>query len=212
MQIIIARSTVNKIADQTQEITNTVISAMGEKPLTVKMAEASVEVTNLKNISVNQVGDRVIVDINDEIFFRHMSLYIKLVTMVMPFVGMLKMVGNMLKAETRSLVEFIEEEKENSGESSSNVKAAQTQEDPQQVHSEPTDDNLNVGKEPVLGAPAVSREEMGDTLVIHRWVITSMSPSGRSIQLWRPGPGNTEITTNQVFSDGKFENEKFTLV
>jgi hypothetical protein len=112
MQIIIARSTVNKIASQTQEITNTVITAMGEKPLTVKMAEASVEVTNLKNLSVNQVDDRVIVDINDEIFFRYMSLYIKLVTMVMPFVGMLKMVGNLLKAETKGLVEFINEEKE----------------------------------------------------------------------------------------------------
>jgi hypothetical protein len=112
MQIIIARSTVNTLADQTQEITNTVIMAMGEKPLTVKMAEASVEVTNLKNLSVNQTGDRVIVDINDEIFFKYMSLYIKLVTMIMPFIGMLKMVGNMMKAETRSLVEFIAEEKE----------------------------------------------------------------------------------------------------
>lgn len=212
MKIIIARSTVNKIASQSQEITNTVISAMGEKPITHKMDELIVKVSNKKNISVDEFNGDVVVDINDEIFFRYMSLYIKLVTMIMPFVGMLKMVGNMMKAETRSLVEFIEEEKENSGESSSNVKAAQTQEDPQQVHIEPTNDNLNVGKEPVLGAPAVSREEMGDTLVIHRWVITSMSPSGRSIQLWRPGPGNTEITTNQVFSDGKFENEKFTLV
>ena len=112
MQIIIARSTVNKIASQTQEITNTVIAAMGEKPLTVKMSELTVEVTNLKNLSINQIGDRVIVDINDQIFFKYMSLYIKLITMVMPFIGMLKMVGNLLKTEYRSLVEFIEEEKE----------------------------------------------------------------------------------------------------
>jgi len=138
MQIIIARSTVNKIASQTQEITNTVITAMGEKPLTVKMAEASVEVTNLKNISVNQVGDRVIIDIYDQIFFKHMSLFIKLVTMVMPFIGMLKMVGNLLKAETRGLVEFINEEKEEEG--------SQVQPD-----SPSTASSDCVGKEPKVG-------------------------------------------------------------
>jgi flagellar biosynthesis/type III secretory pathway M-ring protein FliF/YscJ len=139
MQIIIARSTVNTLAKQTQEITNTVISAMGEKPLTHKMDEMIVKVSNKKNISVDEFNGDVVVDINDEIFFKYMSLYIKLITMIMPFVGMLKMVGNMLKAETRSLVDFIEEEKEKE-------EGSQVQPDTPSTASPDC-----VGKEPAVG-------------------------------------------------------------
>jgi hypothetical protein len=201
MQIIIARSTVNKIANQTQEITNTVISAMGEKPLTVKMAEASVEVTNLKNLSVNQVGDRVIVDINDEIFFRYMSLYIKLVTMIMPFVGMLKMVGNLLKAETKGLVEFINEEKEETS------------------PEEPT----KVEKLPVQGQYVTQtvKTQMGPncySTTIIEWFVSKVevdTEQGHIVTLnhfTQMENKAVSVEEKQWFVDGEFKNPTFKLV
>lgn len=111
MKIIIAQSTVNALTIAGAEVINTIGEPLGksEKPLAV--ADLLPPCDEYVNHSVKLEGDNVVLELNDELFFKYMSVYLKVAKFVAPFIKPAMALMHALQSDVRDIEEWMKSRK-----------------------------------------------------------------------------------------------------
>jgi len=99
MQIIIAKPTVAKFNDMSNEITMTVLPVFGVKAEDINLGPTLTLCDGYANHSITEQGDNVVLEINDEAFVLLMRTYIKVAHMLAPIIKAVISVAEAFKVD-----------------------------------------------------------------------------------------------------------------
>lgn len=106
MQIIIATSTALAISNTTNDIINEVFSD------TNKRVTADDLVNNkYVNYSSNIVGDDVVLEINDECFYKYAAMYVRISKIIAPFIKPVLSLLDIVKTDLKDIERFMNTKK-----------------------------------------------------------------------------------------------------
>lgn len=108
MRFIIANTTATAINLQVADI----LVECGMDKDTATIATTMSEVTEFKNFSVTFQDDNVVYEINDEVFFKYMQMYVRIAKIVVPFIEPVKRLFSTIKEDMDDIQAFIAQRKE----------------------------------------------------------------------------------------------------
>lgn len=107
MKLVISTTTVNAINTKVKDEA----LALGASADLVNQLTGTAEVTHLKNMRIECVGDQWEYEINDEALFKVLRMYIRVARFIAPLISSIVGLMSSLKDDSESLDAFINEEK-----------------------------------------------------------------------------------------------------
>ena len=106
MQIIISKTVVEYVQLKSQHLACIIT---GDKPDNVPAAIS--DVTDYANVSLVVADENVVIEVNDELFFKYMHMYLKVARLVAPFVKPLMSLFETIKDDVAEIDRFINQKK-----------------------------------------------------------------------------------------------------
>ena len=107
MKLVISTTTVNAINAKVKDEA----LALGASADLVNQLTGTAEITHLKNMRIECVGDQWEYEINDEAMFKVLRMYIRVARFVAPLISSIVGLMSSLKEDRESFDKFINEEK-----------------------------------------------------------------------------------------------------
>lgn len=106
MQIIISQATAQAINTGAAEIVQIITGETPDVPKVTDMA-----VTDMANWSVTTTASDIVYEVNDELFFKYVAVYLKVAKIVAPFIKPIMALIETLSADVRDIERFMSQKK-----------------------------------------------------------------------------------------------------